>query len=378
MKVYCVIPTLGGGGAERVMLSLLQNFSRQRVQPVLVLFRREGEYLDDVPDDIEIFDLKKRGPGDFFELARRLAKLIQQEPPDAILSFLWYANVIAARARRLSGRSVPLLAAIRNFQTEYFKGQKWGGIKAWLTQRAFRHSDAIVSVARAVADDAVANFGVDPNRVHIIPNPVDVDRLASIASEVRVDHPWLTGNGDDPVITAVGRLSQQKGYPHLLKAFAKMLDRMPARLFIMGDGELRAELAQLTRELGISERVCFAGFVDSPFASVARSDLYVMSSLYEGFPNALVEAMAMGIPTVTTVCPSGIEDIVEDGISGLLAPAGNSDALAEAMLKVLTDSDLARKLGENGKQAVRRFTPAGIVQQYEDLVIETIEGGNHD
>jgi glycosyltransferase involved in cell wall biosynthesis len=199
--------------------------------------------------------------------------------------------------------------------------------------RYYPRADAIVAVSRGVADDLARFAGLPRDVIRVIYNPVVGADLPRMAGEP-VDHPWFRP-GELPVILGAGRLSRQKDFPTLIRAFAEVRRARPARLVILGDGAQRAELEALVRTLGLADAVALPGFTSNPYAHMARAAVFVLSSRFEGFPNVLVEALAVGTPVVATDCPSGPAEILERGRHGRLVPVGQADALARALLATL-------------------------------------------
>jgi glycosyltransferase involved in cell wall biosynthesis len=224
---------------------------------------------------------------------------------------------------------------IGNTLSESLAGRS--ALRRWLRYRPIRRlyplADAIVAVSRGVADDVVAIAGVDPERVHVIANPVIRPGLAEGAEE-RPDHPWLRER-DRPVLLAVGRLTRQKDFPTLLRAFARVLAERPVRLVILGEGEDRAALLRLAAELGVDDALDMPGFVANVHAWMAHADLFVLSSAWEGSPNALTEALYLGAPVVSTDCRSGPREILDGGRVAPLVPVGDDAALARAIVNTL-------------------------------------------
>jgi glycosyltransferase involved in cell wall biosynthesis len=194
-------------------------------------------------------------------------------------------------------------------------------------------ADCIVAVSEGVADDLVSEVGLPRSAIRVIYNPVVTPELAARAEEPLV-HPWLVP-GSAPVLLAAGRLSAQKDFPTLLRAFARVRAARPARLIILGEGELRAQLEAQAVALGLGEDVQFPGFVENPYAYMRRAGVFVLSSAWEGFGIVLVEAMACGAPVVSTDCPVGPAEILEGGRYGPLVPIGDDGALAHAILSAL-------------------------------------------
>jgi len=328
------IPSLHGGGAERVMVTLANGFAARGHRVDLVLSRAEGPYLTEVATNVRIIDLdRKRVLISLLPLARYL----RRERPDAMLSALNHANVIAIIARKLSRVSTRLVVSERNSLANRPAGMTGWILRATM-KKLYPHADAVVAVSQAMAKELVTELGLPPTKVAAIPNPVDVPTLHSLAQE-RPNHQWL-GAGQPPVVLSVGRLEPQKDYQTLLTAFAKLQSTSEARLIILGEGSQREELEQLVAQLGLTGAVDLVGFKENPFGWMAACDLFVLSSRFEGFPNVLVQAMACGAKVVSTDCPTGPNEILEGGLWGRLVAVGDADALAEAMAQALDDPNI--------------------------------------
>jgi glycosyltransferase involved in cell wall biosynthesis len=211
-------------------------------------------------------------------------------------------------------------------------------------RRAYRHVDQIVAVSQGVADDVMAITGLPAPRVTVVRNPVVMPTLPELA-QYPVDHPWFDGGGP-PVLLGAGRLTAQKDFPTLLEAFARVRAQRPCRLVILGDGRLRGALQHQAAALGVAEDLSLPGFTSNPYAYMARAAVFVLSSAWEGSPNVLTEAMAVGTPVVATDCPSGPREILQGGRYGPLVPVGDAPALARAILDMLrtpTASDALKR-----------------------------------
>jgi len=189
--------------------------------------------------------------------------------------------------------------------------------------------DKVVCVSEGVLEDTARLAGLSAGQLCVIRNPVVTPRLAALAAE-GVDHPWAHDEAV-PLVLGAGRLTEQKDFDTLVRAFAQLRNRMPARLVILGDGRLRAKLQARIDELGLSDDVAMPGFTSNPYAWMVRANLFVLSSAWEGSPNVLTEALALGVPSVSTDCPSGPREVLEGGRFGPLVPVGDADAMAAAM-----------------------------------------------
>jgi len=334
-KLALYLPSLRGGGAERVMVTLANGFAARGFAVDLVLASAEGPYLKDVAQNVRVVDLRARRvltslPG--------LVRYLRRERPLAILSAMGHANVIAVLARKLSGTHPRLVVSEHsNFSVTAKHGDprvaRWmRRFMAW----AYPLADGVVAVSQGVGDDLAPCIGLKPAAITVVYNPIDTAAVAQRSREA-LSHPWLQP-GEPPVVVAIGRLTPQKDFPTLLRAFARLRQTQNARLLILGEGELRPQLEALVAGLGLQDHARLPGFVDNPFAYLSRSALFVLSSAWEGFGNVLVEAMACGTPVVATACPSGPEEILENGRWGRLVPVGDERALAEAMAAALQET----------------------------------------
>jgi glycosyltransferase involved in cell wall biosynthesis len=366
MRIAVFVPSLRGGGAERVMLDLAHGFAERGITTDLVLPQVEGPYLSEVRADIRIVNLKAR---------RVLASLpglvcyLRRERPDALLATLTHANLVALWARRLSG--VPTRVVVREANTltrvTSGAGTDRRRLFPFLVRKFYPWADGIVAVSRGVALDLETSSGTSAQRIHILPNPVLTPELASKAREA-LDHPWF-GVGEPPVVLAVGRLSKQKDYTTLIRAFDRVRRQRVARLVILGDGPERAGLEALIAELGLTDQVLLPGFASNPFAYMARAGVFVLSSAWEGMPGALIQAVASGAPVVATDCESGPREVLQSGRYGRLVPVGDAPAMADAILATLEQPRTAVPF-----EAVERFTRSAAVSGYLDV----LRGGKVD
>ena len=366
MKLALFLPSLRGGGAERVMVNLARGFVERGLQVDLVLARAEGPYLSQVPKEVRVVDLGARRvllslPG--------LVRYLRQERPQAMLSTLNHANIIALWAKKLA--HVPTRLVVREANTVSMEATNVATLKGKLMPHLIRifypWADAIVANSRGVAEDLMKLTGLPPDNIKVIYNPVVTPELF-VKAEEPLDHPWF-GPGEPPVILGVGRLTKQKDFPTLIRTFALVRKERPARLMILGEGEERPNLEALVRELGLEEDVALPGFVENPYKYMKRAAVFVLSSRWEGLPNALIEALALGAPVVATDCHGGSKEILEGGKWGRLVPVGDVEALADAIVDILSNSELH---GETREQILQRFGTDYIVTEY--LKVMGLEG----
>lgn len=334
MTVSIFSPSLNGGGAERVMVTLANGVARRGYRVDLVLASAEGPYLRDVEPSVRIVDLRA---GRVIRALWPLARYLRRERPLAMLSAMNHANVVAVLARRMARVPVRVVVSERTtISVEVKHARGWSARAVYaLVPWAYRRADGVVAISRGVADDLERFASLAPGTVQAIYNPCDLERIRRLA-QAPLSYPWWQPAEARPVVIAMGRLTEAKDFPTLLRAFAVLRTRHDARLLILGEGELRGALAALAQSLGLGEDdVQMPGFVANPYAYLARAALFVLSSRWEGLSNVLIEAMACGTPVVSTDCPSGPREVLEGGRWGRLVPVGDVQALAQAMEAVL-------------------------------------------
>lgn len=359
---------LYGGGTERVMLNLARGFIDRNLKVDLVLARAEGPYLAQVPPGVRVVDLKAQWmPSSLPKLVRYLHK----EHPKNLLTALHYPCELALWAKRLSGVSTRVVVSEHNNLSQ--EAQRIAQTSVRFTPLAARlfypWADDIVAVSQGVAEDLANVTGLPLERIQVIYNPIIIPELFAQAKEL-ADHPWFKP-GEPPVILGVGRLYPQKDFPTLIRAFAEVRQVRAARLMILGDGPEEAQLKALVSELGLEKEVAMLGFVQNPYAYMAQAKVFALSSAWEGFGNVLVEAMAVGTPVVSTNCESGPAEITDNGKYGLLTPVGDSKAMAEAILSVLSG---------NAKQVdpswLDQFSLEACIQKYLSVLCLAVEQKN--
>lgn len=326
-RVCFVLPDFSGGGAERVMLKVASHFREQGVSVDVVVARALGPLQELMPPEAKLIDLSGRSTSrpllPMLALIR-LSRYLRRQKPDCMISTLTGTNLLAVAARTLSRSPTPVL--LREANT-------WRNLRSLGRRAAVRllypRADAIVAVSEGVRGDLVKHVQIPESRVEVITNPVDLSELTARAEEAS-HHPWLQDTGV-PVFLGTGRLERQKGFDVLLRAFAVYRRQHPARLIILGEGGLRRELNDLSTALGIADDVDLPGYIDNPLPYMKRAPVFVLSSRWEGYPNALLEALAAGTSIVATDCHSGPREILRGGELGYLCQVDDHEALARAM-----------------------------------------------
>ncbi len=360
-KIAIFLASLQGGGAERSMLRLANSWAERGLNVDLVLTQKDGAYLSDISPKLKLINLETSRV--ILSLPKLIAYL-KQEQPTSLLCALNYVNLVALWAKFCSGVSTQVIVTVRNTlsQERKISDQQKKHLMHRLIYRFYPWADEIVAVSRGVADDLAKTAKLPRERIKVIYNPTFTPNIL-LQAKATLDHPWFSDT-EQPVILAAGRLTQQKDFPTLIKAFAIAQQHYCARLMILGEGEERCPLEALVKELGLEDRVSLPGFVKNPFAYMAQAALFVLSSAWEGFANVLVEAMAVGTPVVSTNCPSGPEEILEQGKYGQLVPVGDVEKLAIAMVTTLQNPQSSEDLQHRAMD----FSMENSVNQYLALL----------
>jgi len=336
------------------MVDLANGIANRGYAVDLVVVNESGPVEYEFDERVAVFSLDRSRVG--FALLSLLTYLRHRRPP-ALLSTLEHTNVLAVLAGRLTGRT-KVVVREANTSTEVLGhvGLK-GRIIGRLMRIAYRAADGVVAVSEGVAHAMEKVLRLNPARVTVIANPVITERLRAGAREP-ADHPWFQ-DGGEPVVLAVGRLTEQKAFDVLIRAFAKARKAAPCRLVIFGDGPLRGELLALADSLGVRDHVALPGFTPNPFSHMAACGLFVLSSRWEGLPNVLIQALACGARVVSTDCPSGPREVLEGGAFGALVPVDDVELLADAIARGLSlaGPDLPRSWFD-------RYDPEAILDSY--------------
>jgi len=362
-ELLFVLPSLGGGGAERATVDLLRGMDRRRFGITVALFTQSGSFLQQLPSDIQVVDLRGGSRHDL-RLVWRLARLLRRQSPTIVFSVLRYANLVALLAHRLAGSQARIIINEQNLPSAEFALFGASRIKGGFLKCLYPQADLVTTISQGIASELTSLYAIPKHKLQVIPNPVDVARITALGS-AKLEHPWFQLGL--PVLVAAGRLHPQKGFAYLIRAFAIVRNAFPCRLVILGEGPQGPDLEQLVVGMRLSDDVALVGFQDNPYNYMRNAGVFVLSSLYEGFGNVLVEALALGVPVVATCCPVGPEEIITDGLTGVLVPPADENALAEAVLKVLKDAELRRRLSANGPRRAADFAIERIVSQYESI-----------
>ena len=322
-RILFFLPFMNGGGAERVILTLLTHLSRDKYEPILVMMKNEGRYLSLIPKDIEVIDLKASQAR--FAIFK-IIKIIREKEPDIVFTTLAYLNLVIAIMRPFFSSDITFIARESNTVSVRNKREKYPRLFDWLYKKVYRNFDVIVTQAKFMRDDLVNNYGIDKSKMMIIYNPVDTQNI-----EIKSMQNETLSLPDKYNLLAVGKLGYQKGFDILLPIMTRLDDSY--HLTILGEGSDKAKLETQIKKLGLQSRVSLLGFCDNPYAYMKQADLFVLSSRYEGLPNVVLEANSCGTPVVAFDSAGGTGEIVHEGKNGFLVSPFDEEAFAEAIIK---------------------------------------------
>jgi len=334
LAVY--LPTLGGGGAERVMVQIVNEFAERGGVAHLVVCNLTGPNQSEVNGNVKVTDLgQRRVLFSFF----KLCKFLRDHKPNVLLSALSHANLVAVLAALVTPCETRVVVSERSMPSR-INSLKFRLIIVPLMRAFYRLADRIICVSESVAQDLISLIGVSDTQIDVIPNPIDKDAITA-ATKKPVIHRWLS-DPNKKFILAVGRLVPDKDYPTLFKAVDIVRREIDVGLYILGEGDSRLELNELISEMDLADHVEMAGFDPNPFNWMSACDLYVLSSTSEGFCNSLLQAVLCGAPVVSTDCGSGVREILACTDSSKIVPIRSPEMLAEAIIVCLKNEHIAR------------------------------------
>ena len=289
-------------------------------------------------------------------MAPGLVRYIQKQSPNFLISRM--LTTPTALINTLSKSNTKLILSMAGFPRD-------SAIRRFLWPRLYKYADALTSPSQELIDQAAKLSHLPKSKFKVIPNPI-IDKEVIAKSKEKIVHSWFN-NDEVPVIIAAGRLTRQKDFPTLIKAFSIALEQVSAKLVIIGDGEDRQRLEQLTLALGVGSKVDLARRKPNPYQYIRAANIFVLSSLWEGPGHALIEAVALGTPSITTRCPAGPVETVQNGKAGLIVPIGDPIAMADAIVDLVKNPAKAKKLAAAGAKAAERYTPESVAAQWDQL-----------
>lgn len=372
VHILFFVPSLGGGGAEMHFLRIINHLDRKKFRISLALMRTGGAYEASLDNSVKLHILNT---GKFNSSTLRtirsilpLRKLIKTEQPDIVCSIMDHANTVAILATRILRIRPKVLVSVQIPPSlEYRKS--WHIVHRLLLSlipHLYPQAERVIAISQGVANDLITLAPRLKNRIEVIYN-AGVDSRALERITEPISKAKLPENA--PLILACGRLTEQKGFPYLIEALSYVRKVIPAHLWILGEGEQHPVLANQIQTLGLTNCVRLLGFQANPFQYMTLADVFVLSSLYEGFGNVIVEAMACGTPVVATNCPYGPAEIIKDNFNGVLVPPANPEALSQEIIRVLSDTTFKQQLSRQGKERSLDFDAGKITSAYADLFL---------
>lgn len=359
-QIALFVPAFDRGGVERMLTQLARGLDGLGIRVDMVVNRRSPHYLNTLPDSVRVVELSVLA-GKPLDGA---VAYLRAERPVVLLSSKDENNLLALEAKRIAGVSTQVWLRSAVTESSRVAGQLFW--IRWMSYRNMRRiypaAEGVIAVSHDLARDVAEITGMPLADIRVAHNPVVTPEMLDQAAQP-VSHPWLNDTGT-PVIIGIGRLARVKNFALLIEAFARVHKVRACRLLILGEGRERARLEHLAAKLGVRKEVDLPGYVDNPYSYLSRARLFVSSSLSEGSPNALTEALALGVPVVATDCLSGPRELLQDGRYGPLVPVKDADALAHAMLSTLENPLPADFL----REAALPYTIEGSAREYASIL----------
>lgn len=359
ISLLVVSTSLNIGGAQRFTSTLLEHLDRNKIQPSLALLRDDVGY--PLPADVKVHLLRYGCATHLPRAARNLRRVVEQTRPTVVLSNITATNLVTGLSLRRCRHRPVWLARIGNnprYHDDF--------VRRCIARRVYPSADRFVVNSTGLVQEVAGCYPVAAGRIDVLPNPTDfsyVDHQAAMS-------PDYERSKDRPLLVAVGRLFQQKRYDVMIDAFARVAAQRPAELWICGEGPARKQIDLQINKLGLQRSVRLLGFCGNPYALMKQADLFLMSSDHEGSPNALIEAQGLGIPAISTRCPHGPDEVIDNGQTGQLVPVGDVAAMSNAILALLGNDSLRQQMAASAQRVARkRFAVVRLTRQWEELLL---------
>jgi glycosyltransferase involved in cell wall biosynthesis len=359
-NVSFFLASLRGGGAERVMLTIINELASSGAKVTLILLRAEGPYLNKIHKSVKVVNIGRQ---------RTILSLpfmvhyFRKNKPDVVISALPHINMVTCWAQRISRIKSKTIITEHNTLSRSVKYSTTirGRWLPFFMKLTYPLADTVVAVSNGVADDLSNMLKLPRADITVVYNPVVSDFLVK-SSQKKIDHAWLESERT-PVILGVGRLTEAKNFATLIKAFSILVENIPAKLIILGEGKQRGHLENIIKQLNLTDKVDLPGFIENPYPFMKKCELFVLSSIWEGLPTVLIEALSLGAKVISTDCHSGPREILEDGKWGTLVPINNVNSLAQAML-----DSLQKNTNPAESEAWQKYTVQNVISRYQQLI----------
>lgn len=347
-----------GGGAERVMISVANSFLEKGYDIDFVFVHAEGPFIKEINKNINIVDLKsKRAIYSLFKFYFYLWK----NKPNILISALNYINLIAIFSCFFVFNKPKVIVTEHGTLSAVTKDlEGTGKIVPRLMKLLYPYAQKIICVSNGVADDLAEQLNIDRGDINTIYNPIDFEYINN-KKDLPLIHPWV--GTDIPIILGAGRLVDVKNFPLLINAFLKVRAKVNCRLVIIGEGEKRKDLELLITASSFSDDILLYGFTDNPYQWMKAAKVFVLSSNTEGLPTVLIEALACGVKVISTDCPYGPREILDNGRYGVLVEVGNIDELASTIVNSLTDN-----MQNSCRISFDKYRLESVFENYEKII----------
>ena len=365
MRILYVIDSMTKDGAESQLLKTLTHFTPERYDVHVVLSRAEGERFGELAAlrcvrDVTIL-AGKDSRWKLLERAFSLGGIVKAVEPDIVHSWLWYSNFLCGISCKFGlWGDIPFIASQRgDYHARYGKFRLW-----WTEKVIYNTADCLLTNSEQIQRNLLQLY---PNR-YIISIPNILELPTQEWSQKQKD------NTEEKSIVCVGRFAPEKGHRYLIEALGLLNQKeVKWRCTFLGDGELEPELRALTAEHNLTDKIMFPGFCEDVYSELLKSDVFVLPSLHEGSPNALIEAMGIGMPCIASDV-GGIRDLIETDKNGIRVPDQDSSALASALERILTEPEFASELGKNARTTIeQKFNTAESIQRLEKIYHSFLE-----
>lgn len=366
-KVMFFIYQMGSGGAARTLLNILNHMNEHEFEPILVTLNFNGNYETYLKSNIKFIKLDTKR---LRSAIIPLAKLIRKERPHIVFSTIPVYNTVAIFGRLLSFTKTKNIVR----EAALLGGSFRENISLRIFGLIYRFASKVISLSEGVKKNLINRYNVKEKNIQVIYNPIDLDKIQHLANYGKIleKHHYIFEK-DASIIVTAGRLVKEKDHFTLIRAFANVNKHINSELLILGEGELEHQLKSLAKDLGIKQKVHFIGFQQNPYIYFKRADLFVLSSVNEGFGHVLVESLAVGTPVVSTNCKPGAEEVLMDGKFGRICQVGDVDGLANSMYETLMMAEYEKKkVIKRGITRAKDFDAKVIVKQYEETFNQVI------
>ncbi len=364
-----------GGGAERIVLYLLNNLDRSIFKPYLILFHKEGHYLNKISSDVDIICLSSNSSlFHTLDLSKELGSIVEQYSLDMINSHLTSYNIPVLRARLFSRKlKIPIVITEHsNFSIHLIK-YNWKKLAYKLQVHLLYKNKSIICVSEGTKNDLANALSLNIANIKVIYNPVDIQ---NIKEQLIKKSQFIPLHKNGSTIVAVGRLNYVKGFDLLIAAFSDVVKKLNnAKLYIIGDGKDKNNLQELVDKLGLGDSVIFTGFLENPWSEISAADLFVLSSRWEGFGNVIIEAMVSGTAVLSVDCNFGPNEIIDNELTGKLISPNDKALLANTILELLCDPEKKNFFVQNASEAVAKYDICNFIEMYQEVFIKVYKKG---